>query len=73
MGLFLSVMGWSLNVVPLLKQNPSKAIVLMDGFDLRTVLCGDVELPQLLRAKVDALNLRAEPFLSVRDLIGQRG
>jgi hypothetical protein len=38
MGLFLSINGWSTNVVPLAKQNPSKSIILMEGFDLRTVL-----------------------------------
>ena len=38
MGLFLSVNGWSQHVVPLVKQNPDKSILLMEGFDLRTVL-----------------------------------
>jgi hypothetical protein len=31
MGLFLSINGWSENVVPLLKQNPEKSILLMEG------------------------------------------
>jgi hypothetical protein len=51
MGLFLSVEGWSENVVPLLKQNPDKSIILMDGFDFRSVLDQRVNLEALLRAK----------------------
>jgi hypothetical protein len=34
MGLFLSIEGWSKNVVPMLQQNPDKSVILMDGFDL---------------------------------------
>jgi hypothetical protein len=68
MGLFLSIEGWSENVVPLLKQNPEKAIILMEGFDLRAVLDQRVELRRLLKAKISALNLEAEPFLSVANL-----
>jgi hypothetical protein len=61
--------GWSDNVVPMLKQNPEKSIILMDGFDLRTVLDGHAPLEALLEAKLDALNLRAEPFYSVQDYL----
>ena len=31
MGVFLSINGWSDNVPPLLKQNPDKSILLMEG------------------------------------------
>lgn len=68
MGLFLSINGWSENVVPLIKQNPSKSIILMEGFDLRTVLACPFDLKQLLRAKVKALNLDAEPYFSISRL-----
>lgn len=64
MGLFLSINGWSEHVVPLLKQNPQKSIILMDGYDLRTVLSGQVALRDLLLAKVAKLNLEGDPFLS---------
>ncbi|MBB4379990.1 restriction endonuclease [Bradyrhizobium sp. SBR1B] len=37
MGLFLSINGWSDNVVPVMKQN-HKRIILMEGHDLSTVL-----------------------------------
>ncbi|MDT9600439.1 hypothetical protein [Sphingosinicella rhizophila] len=69
MGLFLSIEGWSENVVPLLKQNPAKAILLMEGFDLRSVLDQRVDLRELLKAKISALNLEAEPYLSVAKLL----
>jgi hypothetical protein len=65
MGVFLSINGWSENVVPLLKQNPDKSIVLMDGCDVRTVLAGHVDLRDFLLAKVAMLNLEAEPYYPV--------
>jgi len=65
MGVFLSINGWSNNVVPLLKQNPNKGIILMDGYDLRTVLAGQVDLRDFLLTKVAKLNLKAEPYYSV--------
>jgi hypothetical protein len=71
MGLFLSVEGWSENVVPLLKQNPDKNIILMEGVDLRTVLAQQVGLRQLLKAKVAALNFEAEPYIPASRIIGQ--
>jgi hypothetical protein len=69
MGLFLSVNGWSANVVPLIKQNTDKCIILMEGFDLRTVLAQPFDLRTLLKAKVRALNLDAEPYLSIMKLM----
>jgi hypothetical protein len=50
MGLFLSIEGWSKNVVPLLKQNPDKSIFLMEGFDFRSVLDQRIDLKALLKA-----------------------
>ena len=50
MGLFLSVNGWSEHVVPLIKRNPDKSLLLMEGFDLRTVLANPFDLRELLRA-----------------------
>ncbi len=68
-GLFLSINGWSGNVVPLIKQNPDKSIILMEGFDLRMVLSEVFDLRVLLKAKVRALNLEAEPYLSISRLL----
>jgi hypothetical protein len=68
MGLFLSVNGWSTNVPELLKQSASKNVVLMDGYDLRCVLARQVDLLDLLLAKISKLNIEAEPFLSASEL-----
>lgn len=71
MGLFLSINGWSQHVVPTMKQNPNKSILLMEGYDLRTVLAQPFDLRRLLKAKVSALNLEAEPYFSVSRLLSQ--
>ncbi|TAF55009.1 MAG: hypothetical protein EAZ61_04800 [Oscillatoriales cyanobacterium] len=70
MGLFLSINGWSSHVLNLLKQNPDKSIILMDGFDLRCVLDNQkqISLRELLSRKISALNLNSEPFYSVSNL-----
>jgi hypothetical protein len=70
MGLFLSINGWSENVVPVIKQNPNKSIILMEGYDLRTVLAQALDLRRLLKAKLSALNLEAEPYFPVTRLLG---
>lgn len=72
MGLFLSINGWSEHVPLLLKQNPEKSIILMDGYDLRTVLAGDADLRDFLLAKVARLNLGAEPCFSVTEYRAQQ-
>jgi hypothetical protein len=71
MGLFLSINGWSENVVPLLKQNPDKSIVLMEGYDLRTVLSGQVDLRDFMLAKIAKLNLESEPYFSVSQYLNE--
>ncbi len=72
MGLFLSISGWSANVPGLLKQNPEKSIILMEGYDLRAVLDKRVDLQDLLMAKLAKLNLECEPFLSVKDFLAEK-
>lgn len=69
MGLFLSINGWSDNVVGLLKQNQTKSIILMEGFDLRMVLAQPFDLKKLLKAKIRALNLEAEPYLPINRIM----
>jgi hypothetical protein len=73
MGFYLSINGWSENVPRLLKQNPDKSIVLMDGYDLRGVLSGQVDLGDLVLAKAAKLNLEGEPFYSIRDYLAEQG
>lgn len=62
MGMFLSINGWSENVPTLLKQNPNKCIILMDGYDLRCVLDGQIKLTDFLLTKVGKLNDESEPY-----------
>lgn len=69
MGVFLSINRWSSSVVPLLKQNQNKSIILVDGYDFRAVLAGYVGLQEILLAKVSRLNLHAEPFYSVSNYL----
>jgi hypothetical protein len=68
MGLFLGINGWSEHVVSLLKQTPDKRLLLMNGYDVRQILAEPLDLRSVVQAKLQALNLHAEPFLSVRDL-----
>ena len=71
MGLFLSINGWSENVPRLLKQNTEKAIILMQGYDLRAILSEQVDLRDYILAAVKNLNLNAEPYLGVREYLEQ--
>jgi hypothetical protein len=54
---------WSENVVPLIKQNPDKSIILTEGLDLRMALAQSIDLRRLLKGKLSALNLESEPYL----------
>lgn len=71
LGLFLSINGWSKNVCPLLKQNNDKSIILMDGYDLRSVLVehNNLHLKDLLLKKLECLNFEGEPFYSAALLL----
>ena len=72
LGIFVSMEGWSVHVVSLLKQNPMKRIILVSGKDIRGVLVGDIGLIRMLHAKIEALNVDAEPFRSVEDILSRR-
>lgn len=67
MGVFLSINGWSKNVPDLLQQNPDKSIILMDGYDFRCILDGSIDLKELIRAKIEKLNIESLPFYSAID------
>jgi hypothetical protein len=69
MGLFFSFNGWSENVPRLLKQNPEKSIILMDGYDLRVALAHPLDIRDLILAKVAKLNLESEPFFPVLEYL----
>ena len=72
MGLFISINGWSNNVPALLKQNPDKSIILMNGEDLEFVLKEKITLHKLLLKKIEKFNIEAEPFYSGSDAIKNR-
>jgi len=72
MGLFLSINGWSEHVPPLLKQNPEKSILLMEGYGLRNVLQEHVDLRDYILAMVAKLNLEGEPFLGISEYLKQQ-
>ncbi len=72
MGLFLSINGWSKNVPVLLKQNPEKSIILMNGDDVDFVLGGKVDFIDLILAKVASLNFKTEPFFSAKRYMRQK-
>ncbi|MCJ7508931.1 MAG: reverse transcriptase family protein [candidate division Zixibacteria bacterium] len=68
-GFFLSINGWSTGLPNLMKQNPDKAIILMNGDDLHHVLKGNVNLQVLLEAKNQKLSLECEPFYGANQFI----
>ena len=68
-GLFLSINGWSHNVPNLMKQNPEKTIILMNGGDLEHVLRGQIEPGTFIREKKKQLDLKAEPFYSAQEFL----
>lgn len=72
MGLFLSINGWSTNVVGLLQQNPDKSVLLMDGVDLRSTLDRSCPLPELILAKAQKLAIAAEPFYGASSYVRDR-
>ena len=72
LGVFIPMRGWSSNVPELLKQNPMKRVILMDDDDIRRTLAGEIGLDELLRAKVNELSLRSEPFIAARDVLASR-
>jgi hypothetical protein len=45
----------------------------MDGYDLRTVLTGQVDLRDFILSKVARLNLETEPFLGVKQYLSEQG
>ncbi len=71
-GLFISVNGWTDHVLGLTKQNRDKSVFFMDGLDVSTVLSGELDFIDLLREKINALNIKAEPFVSAKSIIGSR-
>ena len=59
MGLFISINGWSENVVPLLKQNAEKNIILADGYDVRAVLCRRIRIKTVTEGEAVGIKSRS--------------
>ena len=69
-GFFLSVNGWSDNVPNLMKQNPDKNIILMNGEDLRCVLdTNRINLQDFIKAKIRQLSLKTEPYYGAAEYL----
>ena len=68
MGVFIAVNGWSGKVVGQLKENSEKRVLLLNGEDIDIALAGHMPFREMLQAKVQELNLKAEPFVSAREL-----
>ncbi len=64
-GLFLSINGWSEKVPSTLKQNRYKSVFLMKGDELEEVLKGQIDLREVLKRKIEALNIESKPFLDI--------
>lgn len=73
MGVYLSINGWSDNVPRLLKQNPEKCILLIEGHALRCALARQADWKDYLLAAVAQLSVRAEPFLSMHEYLEAAG
>jgi hypothetical protein len=73
MGIFWSINGWSENVAPLLKQNPDKDVLLLEGHALRCTLERQVDLREYLLAAISHLNIQSEPYLSVSEFLAGAG
>lgn len=61
-GLFLSINGWSTKVPDLMKQNPEKAVILMNGDDLQGILRDRIDLREFIKAKIQHLSYKTEPY-----------
>ena len=71
-GFFLSINGWSTNVVKTMKTNPDKATILMNGDDLKHILIGQVNLRELIIAKDRQLSLKLEPFYGAKAYLNEK-
>ena len=72
MGLFVSINGWSDHVPSLLRQNPDKCIMLMEGYALRAILTNQADLTDLLSAMAAKLSLEGEPYLPILEYLDHR-
>ncbi len=68
-GIFVSMAGFRPEVTQLYRLSHEQRLVLVDGQDLALILEGRVELPDALRAKVEAASVDGEPYLQLSTII----
>jgi len=71
-GCFLSINGWSKGLPNLMKQNPDKSIMLINGNDIHHVLKGNITLQVLLDVKNRKLSFESEPFYGAAQYIADQ-
>lgn len=62
LGLFLSINGWSDNVVKGLKNNKDKNVILMNGEELEMILGGEFTISKAIEKKNLGLSTHANPY-----------
>ena len=68
-GIFVSMAGFRSEVTQLYRLSHEQRLVLVDGQDLALILEGRIELPDALRAKVEAASVDGEPYLQLSTII----
>ena len=71
-GIFVSLNGYSNEALNAIHTGKQPTFFLLDGYDLTTVLEGQVRLDDLLRAKRRYLAEKGNMFLSARDLLNTK-
>jgi RNA-directed DNA polymerase len=69
MGFFVSIKGWSQSVLEVLKLNPHKQTILMNGDDLEAILKRDVDFIPFMEAKIECLNQKTRPHLGWKEYL----
>ena len=68
-GIFISLSGFSTPAIDAITRGKQPNFFLVDGYDLTTVLEGEMELLALLRLKLRKLTEEGRVFVSVKDLL----
>lgn len=68
-GIFVSMAGFRSEVTQLYRLSHEQRLVLVDGQDIALNLEGRIELPDALRAKVEAASVDGEPYLQLSTII----
>lgn len=68
-GIFVSMAGFRSEVTQLYRLSHEQRLVLVDGQDLALIMEGRIELPDALRAKVEAASVDGEPYLQLSTII----